>query len=202
MGAYSPAPIMTDVLQAEIEEKIISRTVSAMKSEGIPYTGVLFAGIMITDSGPKLIEFNVRFGDPECQVLMMRLKSDLLPALIAAADGELKDFDLRWHHQVALTVVLAAKGYPNTFKQPTEIGNLESISMMEGVKLFHAGTALDPSGKLQAVGGRALNVTSVGETVTEAQQKAYKAANAIDWPNGFYRHDIGWRAVERETKKI
>jgi len=202
MGAYSPAPIMTDVLQAEIGDQIISRTVSAMKSEGIPYTGVLFAGIMITESGPKLIEFNVRFGDPECQVLMMRLKSDLLPALIAAADGELKDFDLRWHNQVALTVVLASKGYPNNFKQPTEISNLESISVMEDVKLFHAGTARDSSGKLQAVGGRALNVTAVGETVTEAQQKAYKAANAIDWPNGFYRRDIGWRAVAREIKKI
>ena len=201
MGAYSPAPIMTKALQAEIEDKIICRTVSAMRSEGIPYTGILFAGIMITEKGPKLIEFNVRFGDPECQVLMMRLKSDLLPALIAAADGELKDFDLRWHHQVALTVVLASKGYPNMFKQPTEIGNLESISMMKDVKLFHAGTALDSRGKLLAVGGRALNVTAVGKTVTEAQQKAYKGANAIDWPNGFYRHDIGWRAVARETKK-
>ena len=202
MGAYSPAPIMTDALQADIEDKIISRTVSAMRSEGIPYTGVLFAGIMITEKGPKLIEFNVRFGDPECQVLMMRLKSDLLPALIAAADGELKDFDLRWHHQVALTVVLASKGYPNMFKQPTEIGNLKSISMMKDVKLFHAGTARDSRGKLQAVGGRVLNVTAVGKTVTEAQKKAYKGVNAINWPNGFYRHDIGWRAVARETKKI
>ncbi len=201
MGAYSPAPIMTDLLRAEIEDKIISRTVSAMKSEGIPFTGVLFAGVMITDSGPKLIEFNVRFGDPECQVLMMRLKSDLLPALIAAADGELKDFDLRWHHQSALTVVLASKGYPNVFDQPTEINDLESVSMTEDVKVFHAGTARDSSGKLQAIGGRALNVAAVGETVTEAKQKAYEVAKAIDWPNGFFRNDIGWRAVARETEK-
>ena len=127
MGAYSPAPIITDELKAEIEDKIISRTVLAMKSEGMPYTGVLFAGIMITATGPKLIEYNVRFGDPECQVLMMRLKSDLLPALMAAVDGELKDFNLRWHEDAALTVVLASKGYPNAFEKPTEIKNFDKI---------------------------------------------------------------------------
>ena len=183
MGAYSPAPIITDELKAEIEDKIISRTVLAMKSEGMPYTGVLFAGIMITATGPKLIEYNVRFGDPECQVLMMRLKSDLLPALMAAVDGELKDFNLRWHEDAALTVVLASKGYPNAFEKPTEIKNFDKIPAVENVKIFHAGTARDTHGNLQ-VGGRVLNVTAFGESVTKAQM-AYKVVETIDWPNGF-----------------
>lgn len=198
MGAYSPAPVMTDALAARIEQEIVSPTVAAMKAEGTPFTGVLFAGLMITDDGPKLIEFNVRFGDPECQVLMMRLRSDLLSALVAAADRELKDFDLRWHDQTALTVVLAANGYPESYEKGTEISNLDAAESLDGVKVFHAGTARGAKGELQAIGGRVLNVTALGETVTEAQQRAYEAVDAIDWPDGFCRRDIGWRAVSRE----
>ena len=198
MGAYSPAPVMTGVLAATIEEKIVRRTVAAMKAEGTPFTGVLFAGLMITDNGPQLIEFNVRFGDPECQVLMMRLKSDLLSALVAAADQELKDFDLRWDDQTALTVVLAANGYPGSYDKGTEIRNVDAADAMFNTKVFHAGTARGKTGALQAIGGRVLNITALGESVTDAQKRAYEAVDAIEWAGGFCRRDIGWRAVARE----
>jgi phosphoribosylamine---glycine ligase len=168
-----------------------------MAKRGTPFRGVLFLGVMVTDNGPKLYEYNVRFGDPECQVLMMRLKSDLLPALVATADGVLKNFDLRWHEDAALTVVMAAKGYPGDFEKNTPIGGLERARAMEGVEVFHAGTRRDGD-RLLAVGGRVLSVTARGRTVSEAQRLAYEAVRSIDWPGGFYRSDIGWRAIARE----
>jgi phosphoribosylamine--glycine ligase len=197
MGAYSPAPVMTPALFVRVMDEIIGPTVDAMAKRGTPFKGVLFAGLMITADGPKLIEYNVRFGDPETQVLMLRLKSDLLPALLATADGVLDTFDLRWHDDAALTVVMAANGYPGSPEVGTEIKGLDSAAAVEGVEIFHAGTRRDGD-RLLAHGGRVLNVTARGKTVAEAQARAYAAAARIDWPGGFYRHDIGWRAVERE----
>jgi phosphoribosylamine--glycine ligase len=197
MGAYSPAPVITPAMSARVMDEIIGPTVDAMAKRGTPFKGVLFAGLMITAEGPKLIEYNVRFGDPETQVLMLRLKSDLLPALLATADGVLDTFDLRWHDDPALTVVMAANGYPGPPEVGTEIKGLNSAAAVEGVEIFHAGTRRDGD-RLLAQGGRVLNVTARGKTVAEAQARAYAAAARIDWPGGFYRHDIGWRAVERE----
>jgi len=197
MGAYSPAPVMTEQLAAEVEETIIRRTVAAMKSEGKPFTGVLYAGLMVTDKGPQLLEYNVRFGDPECQVLMMRLKSDLLPALVAACDGVLDNFDLRWDDAAALTVVMAANGYPGDYAKGSVIRGLDAAGADELVEIFHAGTAMNGD-DLTAAGGRVLNVTALGPTVADAQKRAYAAVDKIDWPGGFCRRDIGWRAVERE----
>jgi len=198
MGAYSPAPVMTGVLAAEIDEKVIRRTLAAMKAEGRPFTGILYAGLMITQDGPKLIEFNVRFGDPECQALMLRLRSDLLPALIAACDGVLDSFDLRWFDEVALCVVMASNGYPGSYEKGSEIKGIDDAQSDDKVKVFHAGTARDDDGRLLAAGGRVLNVTALGDTVKEAQARAYAAVDRIDWPGGFCRRDIGWRAVARE----
>ncbi len=197
MGAYSPAPVMTPELIRRTLEEIIHPTVAAMKKRGAPFKGVLFAGLMITAEGPKLIEYNVRFGDPECQVLMLRLKSDLLPALLATADGGLDHFDLRWHDDPALTVVMAANGYPGDYVRGTEIRGLEAAAKSDSVEIFHAGTMRDGD-RLLANGGRVLNVTARGKTIAEAQARAYAAVDAIDWPDGFCRRDIGWRAVKRE----
>lgn len=197
MGAYSPAPIMDEAMIKRTMREIIEPTVAAMAKRGIPFKGVLFAGLMITADGPKLIEYNVRFGDPETQVLMLRLKSDLLPALLACVDGVLGTFDLRWHDDAALTVVMAANGYPGALEVGTEIKGLEAASTVEGVEIFHAGTRRDGN-RLLAHGGRVLNISARGKTVAEAQARAYAAAARIDWPGGFYRHDIGWRAVARE----
>lgn len=197
MGAYSPAPIMDEAMIKRTMREIIEPTVAAMAKRGIPFKGVLFAGLMITADGPKLIEYNVRFGDPETQVLMLRLKSDLLPALLACVDGVLGTFDLRWHDDAALTVVMAANGYPGAPEVGTEIKGLEAASTVEGVEIFHAGTRRDGN-RLLAHGGRVLNISARGKTVAEAQARAYAAAARIDWPGGFYRHDIGWRAVARE----
>jgi phosphoribosylamine--glycine ligase len=200
MGAYSPAPVMTPELVARTMDEIIRPTVASMAARGTPVKGVLFAGLMITAEGPKLIEYNVRFGDPETQVLMMRLTSDLLAAMIATADGVLDHFDLRWRNDVALTVVLAANGYPGTPEKGTEIRGLEAAGCDAGVQIFHAGTRREGN-RLLADGGRVLNVTALGATVAEAQQRAYAAIAKIDWPGGFCRSDIGWRAVLRETAK-
>ena len=197
MGAYSPAAVMTPAMIERTMREIIDPTVAAMAKRGTPFKGVLFAGLMITADGPKLIEYNARFGDPETQVLMLRLKSDLLPALLAAVDGVLGTFDLRWHDDAALTVVMAANGYPGAPEVGTEIKGLEAAAAVEGVQIFHAGTRRDGD-RLLAQGGRVLNVTARGKTVAEAQARAYAAAARIDWPGGFYRRDIGWRAVERE----
>jgi phosphoribosylamine--glycine ligase len=199
MGAYSPAPVMTDEITRRTMDEIIWPTVQGMAARGTPFQGVLFAGLMITASGPKLIEYNVRFGDPETQVLVMRLKSDLLPALVATADGVLKTFDLRWHDDTALTVVMASKGYPGSYTKGTPIGALDDARAVQGVELFHAGTSREGD-QLRATGGRVLNVTARGRSVAEAQRAAYEAVAKIDWPGGFCRSDIGWRAIERERK--
>jgi phosphoribosylamine--glycine ligase len=197
MGAYSPAPVMTPAVIARTMDEIIRPTLRAMKSMGAPYKGVLFAGLMITKDGPKLIEYNARFGDPETQVLMVRLMSDLVPALIAARDGQLKAFDLRWYPDAALTVVMAAKGYPGNYARGSTIKGLDEAATVEGVEVFHAGTKAD-GGKILANGGRVLNVTARGKTVSEAQARAYAAVDRIRWPDGFCRRDIGWQAVKRE----
>ncbi|MBP5858904.1 phosphoribosylamine--glycine ligase [Marivibrio halodurans] len=200
MGAYSPAPVCTPALEQRIIDDILTPTVRSMAAEGTPYQGVLFIGLMVTTDGPKVVEYNVRFGDPECQVLMMRLKSDLLPALVATADGVLSAADLRWYDdETALTVVLAAEGYPGTYEKNTVISGIERAEEDPEVTVFHAGTARDADGTLRATGGRVLNVTARGRSVTEAQAAAYRAVDAIDWPQGYCRRDIGWRAVTRES---
>jgi phosphoribosylamine--glycine ligase len=196
MGAYSPAPVVTPEIECVALERIFKPTLAAMKAEGCPFKGVLFAGIMATAAGPRLLEFNVRFGDPECQVLMARLRSDLLPALVASRDGELKDFDLRWHDEPALCVVMAAKGYPGAYEKNTPIRGLDRAAAVSGVTVFHAGTAR-AGGEIVAVGGRVLGVTARGPSVAEARQRAYAAVDAIDWPGGFCRRDIAWRALSR-----
>ncbi len=193
MGAYSPAPSLTEELEAKVMENIIMPTVRGMAADGCPYTGVLYAGLMLTADGPKLLEYNVRFGDPECQVLMMRLRSDIIPALVAACDGVLESFDLRWSDEAAMTVVLAARGYPGNYDKGSEIRGLEAAAET-GAIVFHAGTRAEGE-KVLASGGRVLNVTAYGATIAEAQQCAYTAVDAIDWPEGFCRRDIGWRAI-------
>jgi phosphoribosylamine--glycine ligase len=197
MGAYSPAPVMTPAIVERVLAEIVRPTIAVMARRGTPFKGVLFAGLMITASGPKLIEYNVRFGDPECQALLMRLGSDLLTALRAAADGALKSFSLRWRDEPALCVVLAAAGYPGTPRRGSEIRGLSAAARAPGVEIFHAGTARDGD-RLIASGGRVLNVVARGPTVKAAQSRAYAAVDLIDWPEGFCRRDIGWRAVERE----
>ena len=197
MGAYSPAPVMTEALAETVMDRIITPTVKAMEAEGRPFKGVLYPGLMITDEGPKLLEYNVRFGDPECQVLIMRLMSDFLPALIACSDGVLKSFDLRWYEEAALTVVMAAKGYPGGYEKGTVIKGLDAVAEMEDVMVFHAGTKRGPDGACLANGGRVLGVTALGRDVAAAQARAYAAVDRIDWPQGFCRRDIGWRALRR-----
>jgi phosphoribosylamine---glycine ligase len=197
MGAYSPAPIMTPEMNRRVMDEIVLPTVAALKKAGAPYKGVLYAGLMITKDGPQLIEYNVRFGDPECQVLMLRMMSDLVPAIIAASDGQLKSFDLRWHPETALTVVMATKGYPGSYAKGSVIEGLDDAAQVEGVEVFHAGTKADGD-RILANGGRVLNVCALGKTVREAQARAYEAIDRIQWPEGFCRRDIGWRAVERE----
>jgi phosphoribosylamine--glycine ligase len=197
MGAYSPAPVMTEAMITRTMDEIVRPTLRAMKAIGAPYKGVLFAGLMITSDGPKLIEYNARFGDPETQVLMLRLMSDLVPALIAARDGQLKSFDLRWYPDAALTVVMAAKGYPGDYARGTVIEGLEAAAEVDGVEIFHAGTRAE-GGRILANGGRVLNVTALGNTVSQAQARAYAAIDRIRWPDGFCRRDIGWQAIKRE----
>ena len=197
MGAVSPAAVMTPALERRALDEIVLPTLSAMKAMGAPYKGVLYAGLMITGEGPKLIEYNVRFGDPECQVLMLRLMSDLVPALIAARDGMLKNFALRWFPEVALTVVMAAKGYPGDYAKGSVIGGLGEAEKIDGVEVFHAGTRKE-NGCILANGGRVLDVTAGGKTFAEARARAYAAVDKIVWPEGFCRRDIGARAVERE----
>jgi phosphoribosylamine--glycine ligase len=198
MGAYSPAAVMTEAMISRTMKEIIEPTIAGMAEMGHPFTGVLFAGLMITVKGPELIEYNVRFGDPECQVLMMRLKSDLLPLLVATANGTLDKVGAEWRDDAALTVVIASKGYPGSYEKGTSIAVLPQDS--ETCRTFHAGTALK-DGKVVATGGRVLNVTATGASVSDAQAAAYRAVDQVEWENGFCRKDIGWRAVEREAAR-
>jgi phosphoribosylamine---glycine ligase len=197
MGAYSPAPVMTDAINARVMDEMIMPTLRALKAMGTPYKGVLYAGVMVTNDGPKLVEYNARFGDPECQVLMLRMMSDIVPALMACADGQLKNFSLRWYDDVALTVIMATRGYPGDYGKGSVIRGLDEAARIEGVEIFHAGTVAK-DGQILANGGRVLNICASGKTVGEAQQRAYQAVDRIQWPEGFCRRDIGWQAVARE----
>ncbi len=197
MGAYSPAPVLDTRIEHDALNRILQPIARAMQARGTPYCGVLYAGLMITKTGPKAIEFNCRFGDPECQVLMPRLKSDLLPALVAARDGVLDSVDLRWRNETALCVVMASKGYPGDYSTGSEIHGMDRARKVEGIEIFHAGT-VSRDGKIFSAGGRVLNVCALGVDVAMAQDRAYRAIACIDWPGGFYRRDIGWRAISRK----
>jgi len=196
MGAYSPPPCFPPALQEWSMDHIVRPALAEMKKRGMPFKGVLFAGLMLTAEGPKLIEFNVRFGDPECEALLPRLKSDLLPALLAAAEGELKYFDLRWHDELSsIVVVMAGAGYPGEPKRGGAIRGLEEAAAVPGVQVFHAGTQQDSDGTIRADGGRVLAVCGTGADLRAAKDAAYEAVDRIDWPDGFCRRDIGWRAL-------
>ncbi|HEX3181413.1 MAG TPA: phosphoribosylamine--glycine ligase [Beijerinckiaceae bacterium] len=194
MGAYSPAPVFTDDLQARVMREIVTPTICAMTAEGAPFKGALFAGLMITAEGPKLIEFNARFGDPETQAILPRLESDLLMLMQQCARGNLTADAVRLSDEIALTVVMAAEGYPGAPRKGTEIRGLEKAERMPHIIVTHAGTRRDGK-RLVADGGRVLNITAIGRDIAEAQKRAYAAVDAIDWPEGFCRRDIGWRAL-------
>jgi phosphoribosylamine---glycine ligase len=194
MGAYSPAPLMTQALSDIVMRTIVDPTMKEMAKRGRPFKGILFAGLMVSNGVPKLLEFNVRFGDPECEVLIPRLKSDVLPALIASRDGQLRNITVRWQDHTALCVVMAARGYPNDPLRGTVIGGLGEAAKVPGVSVFHAGTRRE-NGKIIANGGRVLGVTAVADTPSNAYAQAYTAVDRINWPEGFCRNDIGWRAV-------
>ncbi len=194
MGTYSPAPIMTDARVVEVMERIICPTVLAMQAMGAPFKGVLFAGLMMTNDGPKLLEYNARFGDPETQSLLPRLKSDFAAILLAVAQGKLNEVTLEWEDKAALCVVMAAKGYPDAYRKNTVIRNLDKAATLPDVEIFHAGTRREAQ-EVLAVSGRVLGVTATGATINEAQANAYRAVDMIDWPEGFCRRDIGWRAM-------
>ena len=195
MGAYSPAPIVTPALSAQIMSEIIEPTLAGMTALGRPFKGVLFAGLMITDAGPKLIEFNARFGDPECEVLMPRLMSDLLPILIACRDGQLRNMTIRWHDRHALCVIMAGRGYPGEPLKGTVINGIDQAAALSGVTIFHAGTKAGANGAILANGGRVLGVTASANSLSAAYVRAYEAVDAINWPEGIFRNDIGWRAI-------
>ncbi len=197
MGAYSPAPVMTDKLCKQTLKTIVQRTADAMVAEGMPFQGVLYAGLIITDEGPKLIEYNCRFGDPECQVLMQRLDSDVLELILATVDDKLQSITPVWRDEVSLTVVYAADGYPASYEKGSVIKGITEASRPDFVEVFHAGTVKE-NGEIKANGGRVLNVTALGKNVTEAAAHAYDAITQVHWDEGFYRTDIGWRAIERE----
>ena len=196
MGAYSPAPVMTPALCETVRTEIVEPLVRAMAADGAPFKGVFYAGLMISDGAPKLLEVNVRFGDPECQAILPRLHSDLFAALRAARDGRLGEIELEWRQQAALCVVMASKGYPGAYEKGSIIRGIEAAEAATGATVFHAGTRRD-DGKITAVGGRVLGVTALGDDIAKAQATAYRAVERIDWPGGFYRRDIGWRAVGR-----
>ena len=198
MGAYSPAPVVTAAMADEIMRRIIAPTVAAMTAEGRPYKGVLYAGLMITRDGPKVLEYNVRFGDPECQALMVRLQSDILDLIEATIDGRLDRLRPAWSMGTGLVVVMAAKGYPGTYERGSEIRGLAQAGACDGVTVFHAGTRAQGD-RIVADGGRVLGIAASGATAGDAQRRAYAAVDLVDWPGGFCRRDIGWRAVARES---
>lgn len=202
MGAYSPAHLMTPEIERKIITRMIEPTVKGMAAEGHPYTGVFFAGIMVVKGEPYLLEYNVRFGDPECQALMLRMEADLVEILYACAQGKLESVKdkLKWKDAHSLCVVMAAQGYPGVYEKNTQISGLEAAGGVEGVTVFHAGTT-EKDGKIVSTGGRVLGVTALGDTVEQAQSRAYKAVKLIDWPKGFCRRDIGWRALKAEKEK-
>jgi phosphoribosylamine---glycine ligase len=197
MGAYAPAPCMTPELIDQAMAEIVRPTVAGMAAEGTPYRGVLYAGLMLTASGPQLLEYNVRFGDPECQALLPRLMTDLGQLLQGGAAGMLSHMDLRWYPEHVMTVVMAARGYPGEYARGSEIRGLDAAAEVEGVTIFHAGTRIE-DGRVLADGGRVLDVTASGATLEEARARAYAAIERIDWPEGFCRRDIGWRVLGRE----
>ena len=197
MGTYSPAPVIDQRLAQTIMEQFIQPNSKGMAEEGNPYKGVLYAGLMITPNGPKLIEYNARFGDPETQVLILRLKSDLLPALMACVDGQLSSFDLRWDSASAVCVVMAAKGYPDNYSKGSVINGIDTLKDDDNIKIFHAGTTRSSEGQILADGGRVLGVTALGADISLAQRNAYLAVDKVHWPEGFFRRDIGWRAIKK-----
>ncbi|AUQ49319.1 phosphoribosylamine--glycine ligase PurD [Phaeobacter inhibens] len=195
MGAYSPAPVLSAEIEAKAMEEIVKPTMRVMAERGMPYQGVLYAGLMIKDGQPRLVEYNVRFGDPECQVLMMRLGAQALDLMQAAAEGRLAETQVNWADDHAITVVMAAEGYPGSYEKGSEIKGLEALPEDSSNMVFHAGTKAE-AGKIQAVGGRVLNVTARGDTLQEARDRAYAMVDGVDWPQGFFRRDIGWRALK------
>ncbi len=194
MGAYSPAPRLDGAMIERIMAEIVRPTLTGMRAEGAPFTGILYAGLMLTAAGPKLIEYNVRFGDPECQVVLPRLLTDLAQLLVGAVDGMLAHMDLRWRPEHALTVVLASRGYPGSFLTGSEIKGVDQLGG-DDILVFHAGTRRASDGRLLSAGGRVLDVTALGASLSEAKRRAYEVVDRIDWPDGFCRRDIGWRAV-------
>jgi len=197
MGAYTPAPILDAAMVDKVMERIVNPTIKGMAAEGNPFKGALFAGLMIENGEPKLLEYNVRFGDPECQAIVMRLRSDLLEALLACAEGRLDDIEPKWHDDPALVVVMAARGYPGKYEKGTEIRGLDRAGSLRNLVVFHAGTRTD-GGSILADGGRALGVAARAGNIKMARELAYRAIDMIDWPEGFCRRDIGWRAIDRE----
>ena len=195
MGAFSPAPRLDTAMVERVMAEIVRPTLRGMAAEGAPFTGILYAGLMLTAAGPQLIEYNVRFGDPECQVVLPRLMTDVAQLMLGAVDGMLGHMDLRWLPVHALSVVMAAKGYPGAYASGSEIRGTEALAGAPDLLLFHAGTERDADGRLLAAGGRVLNVTGLGATLAEARKRAYAAVDRIDWPGGFCRRDIGWRAL-------
>jgi phosphoribosylamine--glycine ligase len=195
MGAYSPPPAFTDAMRDEVMARVVNPVLAEMSRRGAPFRGVLFVGLMLTATGPRVIEFNVRFGDPECQALMMRLKSDLLPALVASAKGDLSGVSLEWSEDPSLVVVMAARGYPGTVKKGEPIGGLEKAAAVPGVRVFHAGTARGADGSVVASGGRVLGIGATAPDLLAAREAAYAAVDALDWPGGFCRRDIAHRAL-------
>jgi phosphoribosylamine--glycine ligase len=194
MGAYSPAPVLTDEVAERAMAQIIRPTLRVMAERGTPYRGVLYAGLMIKDGAPRLVEYNVRFGDPECQVLMMRLGAQALDLMLAAAEGRLSEAQVNWADDHALCVVMAAKGYPGTYAKGSVIGGLDALPEDSKNMVFHAGTAMQ-DGRLVASGGRVLTATARGDSLAQAQARAYGMVDQVDWPEGFVRRDIGWRAL-------
>ncbi|NOD45856.1 MULTISPECIES: phosphoribosylamine--glycine ligase [unclassified Ruegeria] len=196
MGAYSPAPVLSAEVEARAMEEIVRPTMAEMKRRGTPFQGVLYAGLMIKDGQPRLVEYNVRFGDPECQVLMMRLGAQAMDLMHAAAEGRLGDMRVNWADDHAMTVVMAAKGYPGSYEKGSVIMGLDALPEDSSNMVFHAGTKA-VEGQVQAAGGRVLNVTARGDTLQEARERAYKMVDGVNWPEGFYRRDIGWRALDK-----